>query len=352
MRAAVYYGPNKLDVADVPEPEPTPGTVKVRVGYNGICGTDLHEYYAGPIFVPTSPHPLTGRELPLTMGHEFSGTITAVGDGVTGWAEGDRVAVEPIYKCGHCAPCRAGNYNICAQIGFHGLMSDGGMAEYTVVPTSMLHRLPDNVSLQLGALVEPMSVAYHAATLGEPDPGGTAMVFGAGPIGIGLWFALRGKGVEDVLVVEPSPTRRAAIEALGATTLDPTTVDVPGVVADRTDGRGADAVYDAAGVAPAVQTALACVGARRPMVSVAIYEKPLTTPLLNLVMNESRVQGSLCYTAADFEAVIDLMARGRYDTTGWVTSIPLDDVVDGGFEALHAGTKMKVLVDPSNGVPA
>lgn len=347
MKAAVYYGPNKLDVTDVPEPQPTPGTVKVKVGYNGICGTDLHEYYAGPIFVPTEPHPLTGQQLPLTMGHEFAGTITAIGAGVTGYAEGDRVAVEPIYRCGHCEPCRVGNYNICAQIGFHGLMSDGGMAEYTVVPTNMLHRLPDNVSLELGALVEPMSVAYHAATLGEPRPGRTAMVFGAGPIGIGLWFALRGKGVDDVFVVEPSPTRRAAIEGLGARTLDPGSVDVPAFIADHTGGRGADAVYDAAGVAPAVQTALACVGARRAMVSVAIYEKPLTTPLLNLVMNESRIQGSLCYTAADFDAVIDLMARGVYDMTGWVTSIPIDDVVDEGFEALHAGTKMKVLVDPS-----
>lgn len=194
MKAAVYHGPNKLEVADVPEPNPREGTVKLRVGFNGICGTDLHEYYAGPIFIPTAPHPLTGQELPLVMGHEFAGVITEVGPGVSGWREGDRVAVEPIYKCGHCAPCQAGNYNICAQIGFHGLMSDGGMAEYTVVPTEMLHRLPDSVSLELGALVEPMSVAYHAATLGEVDAGDTAMVFGAGPIGIGLWFALRGRG--------------------------------------------------------------------------------------------------------------------------------------------------------------
>jgi len=348
MRAAVYYGPNKLEVADVPEPNPTPGTVKVKVGFNGICGTDLHEYYAGPIFIPTTPHPLTGQQLPLTMGHEFSGVITEVGEGVTDYAAGDRVAVMPLYRCGHCGPCRAGTYNICQQIGFHGLMSDGGMAEYTVVPTDMLHRLPDNVSMELGALVEPMSVAYHAATLGEPNVDGTSMVFGAGPIGIGLWFALRGKGVEDVFVVEPSATRRESIEALGARTLDPTAVDVAAFIADHTNGAGADAVFDAAGVAPAVATALACVGARRPMVSVAIYEKPLTTPLLNLVMNESRIQGSLCYTADDFEAVIALMAEDKYDTTGWVTSIPLDDVVDEGFEALHAGTKMKVLVDPSS----
>ena len=347
MRAAVYHGPNNVEIADVEEPSPGPAQVKLKVGFNGICGTDLHEYYAGPIFVPTEPHPLTHRQLPLVIGHEFSGVITDVGDEVTEWAEGDRVAVEPIYKCGHCPPCRAGNYNVCQQIGFHGLMSDGGMAEYTVVPTDMLHRLPDNVSLQFGSLVEPMSVAYHAATLGDVKSGDTAMVFGAGPIGIGLWFALRGKGVDDVLVVEPSATRRAAIERLGARTLDPTAVDVPAFTADHTHGRGADAVFDAAGVTPAVETALGCVGSRRPMVSVAIYEKPLTTPLLNLVMNESRIQDSLCYTADDFEAVIALMAQGAYDTTGWVTSIGIDDVIDEGFEALHAGTKMKVLVDPA-----
>jgi (R,R)-butanediol dehydrogenase / meso-butanediol dehydrogenase / diacetyl reductase len=347
MRAAVYHGPNKIEIADVSEPAPAPGTVKVKVGFNGICGTDLHEYYAGPIFVPTEPHPLTNAQMPLVIGHEFSGVITEVGAEVTGWSEGDRVAVEPIYRCGHCPACRAGNYNICAQIGFHGLMSDGGMAEYTVVPTDMLHKLPDNVSLQLGALVEPMSVAYHAATLGEVTSGDTAMVFGAGPIGIGLWFALRGKGLDDIFVVEPSATRRASIERLGARTLDPAAVDIAAFITEHTDGRGADAVYDAAGVTPAVETALACVGARRPMVSVAIYEKPLMTPLLNLVMNESRIQGSLCYTAADFEAVIALMARGSYDTTGWVTEIAIDDVIDEGFEALRAGRKMKVLVDPA-----
>ena len=104
MRAAVYYGPNKVSVEDVAIPTPGPGQVQLQVGFNGICGTDLHEYYAGPIFVPTQPHPLTHQELPLTLGHEFSGTITAVGAGVTGWREGDRVAVEPIYKCGHCGP--------------------------------------------------------------------------------------------------------------------------------------------------------------------------------------------------------------------------------------------------------
>ena len=252
MKAAVYHGPNKVEVADVPEPEPAAGTVKVKVGFNGICGTDLHEYYAGPIFVPTEPHPLTGRALPLTIGHEFSGVITDVGPGVTGYSEGDRVAIEPIYRCGQCPPCRGGNYNICQRIGFHGLMSDGGMAEYTVVPTNMLHRLPDNVSLELGALVEPMSVAYHAATLGEVAAGDTAVIFGARPDRYRAVVRTARQGPGTVFVVEPSATRRAAIEALGAHDPRPDRRRRAGVHRRHTDGRGADAAFDAAGVAPAV----------------------------------------------------------------------------------------------------
>ncbi|AEF42673.1 2,3-butanediol dehydrogenase [Hoyosella subflava] len=347
MRAAVYYGPNKVSIDDVPDPSPAYGQVKVRVGFNGICGTDLHEYFAGPIFIPTTPHALTGNQAPLVLGHEFSGTITEIGPGVDGFSEGDRVAIEPIYRCGTCGPCASGRYNICKFIGFHGLMSDGGMAESTVVPQNMLHKLPDSVSLQLGALVEPMSVAYHAAKLGDVQAGDTAMVMGAGPIGIGVWFALKGLGLDDVYVVEPSPVRRASIENLGAKTLDPTSVNVAEFIGDHTGGSGVDAAYDAAGVQPAVETALQCIGAHKPLVSVAIYEKPLETPLLNLVMNESRIQGSLCYTGDDYRAVIDLMADGHYDTTGWVTTIPIEQVVDEGFHALHAGKKMKVLIDPS-----
>jgi (R,R)-butanediol dehydrogenase / meso-butanediol dehydrogenase / diacetyl reductase len=347
MRAAVYYGPMRLEVTEVPTPDPGVGQVKVKVGFNGICGTDLHEFYSGPIFVPTEPHPLTGRQLPLTLGHEFSGVITDVGDEVIGYAEGDRVAIEPIYSCGKCGPCEAELYNLCQHIGMHGLTADGGMAEYAVVPSHMLHRLPENVSLELGALVEPMSVAYHAAGLGGVNAGDTVLVLGAGPIGIGIWFALRAKGIQDIFVVEPSITRRTAIEALGARTLTSATVDIPEFVAYQTGGSGADVVFDAAGTQPAIESALACVGARGTVVSVAMYERPLTTPLLNLVMTEARIQGSFCYTGADFDAVIDLMARGAYDTTGWVTAIALGDVVEHGFDALRAGTRMKVLIDPS-----
>ncbi|MDI9896449.1 2,3-butanediol dehydrogenase [Rhodococcus sp. IEGM 1381] len=348
MRAAVYYGNHKVEIEDVSEPEAGPGQVKIRVSRNGICGTDLHEFYDGPIFIPPSdPHPLTHKAMPVVLGHEFSGIVTAVGAGVDDVAEGDAVTIEPIYRCGECRPCRSGQYNLCKSIGFHGLMADGGMAEYTVVPRNQVHKLPDSIPVEMGALVEPMSVAYHAAVLGEVGDQSRALVYGAGPIGIGIWFALRGMGLTEIDVVEPSETRRKSIEALGARTLDPMSVDVPALIADRTDGDGVDAAFDAPGVAPAVESALECVGERRPLISVAIYDKPLSTPLINLVLRERRIQGTICYTSDDYRAVIDLMAKGHYDTTGWVDTIALRDVVDGGFEELRAGRKMKLLVDPT-----
>lgn len=347
MRAAVYSGNRSLAIRDVAEPECGSGQVRIRVAHNGICGTDLHEYYAGPIFAPGEPHPLTGRQMPLVLGHEFSGTVEAVGDGVAHVAVGDRVAVEPLHTCGRCPPCREGNYNVCQVIGFHGLMADGGMAERTTVEAGMVHPLPEGVGLELGALVEPMAVAYHAAKRAEVGPGDTAVVFGAGPIGIGLWFALRGLGVSRVIVFEPAQQRREALQALGAEeVVDPSAVDPGAHVRQRTGGRGAAAVYDAAGVRPAVEAALDCVADRRPVVAVAIYERPLETSLIQLVMKEANIRGSLCYTGADYREVLDLMSRGHYDPTGWVEHIPLEAVVAEGFEALHRGTKMKVLVDP------
>jgi (R,R)-butanediol dehydrogenase / meso-butanediol dehydrogenase / diacetyl reductase len=347
MRAAVYYGNHQVKIEDVPEPSAGAGEVKVRVSRNGICGTDLHEYFDGPIFISADPHPLTGRSMPVVLGHEFSGVVTEVGKDVTDVGEGDHVTIEPVYRCGECRPCKAGRYNVCNLVGFHGLMADGGMAEYTVVPRNQVHTLPDSVPVEMGALVEPMSVAYHAAVHAQVDERSSALIYGAGPIGIGLWFALRGMGLTEIDVVEPSATRRESIEALGARTLDPTTQDVPALIADRTDGDGVDAAFDAAGVAPAVESALACVGEHRPLVSVAIYDKPLPTPLINLVLRERRIQGTLCYTGEDYRAVIDLMARGHYDMMGWVETVPLSGVVEQGFEELRAGHKMKLLVDPT-----
>lgn len=346
MKAAVFHAQEDLRIEEVADPSPGPGQVKLRNAFAGICGSDLHVYYtpeaAGLDF--EHPHPLTGSTLPQILGHEFSGTVVELGEGVDGISVGDRVAVWPIYYCGDCAACRRGMYNACQKIGFHGLSSNGGgMAEFTTVDASKLHVLPENVDLRLGALVEPMAVAWHAVSRSGVEPGGTALIAGAGPIGIGVWFALKARGIEKVLVSEPSADRRAIIAALGATVVDPVTEDLGAAVTDLTDGDGVDVAFDAAGAGPAVTSSLASLVPGGRVVVVAIHERTMDFLPTQLVMAETEIAGALAYLPEDFDAVIAAMAAGVYDTTGWVKDVPLDGVVD-AIHALRGGAGAKILV--------
>jgi (R,R)-butanediol dehydrogenase/meso-butanediol dehydrogenase/diacetyl reductase len=220
MKAARFHGPGDIRVEDVPEAEVGPGQVEVTVDWCGICGTDLHEYLEGPIFIPAkgSPHPITGEELPVVMGHEFAGVVSAVGSGVTTVREGDKVAVEPYYVCGECSACVAGRYNICRKLGFIGLAGQqGGFAEKCVVDARWAHPIGD-LGTDIGALVEPLAVGYHAVRLSGLRPGGTAAVFGSGPIGLVTAAALKAAGAGQVIVVEPAAARKAKAPAAPAST--------------------------------------------------------------------------------------------------------------------------------------
>ena len=346
MKAALFHAKEDLRIEEVPEPSPGPGEVKLQNAFAGICGSDLHVYYspeAAGIDLE-NPHPVTGSTLPQILGHEFSGTVTELGEGVTNVAVGDRVAVWPIYYCGECPACRKGMFNACQKIGFHGLTSNGGgMAEFTTVPASKLHVLPDNVDLRLGALVEPMSVAWHAVERSGVDAGGTALIAGAGPIGIGVWFALKARGIEKVLVSEPSAERRATIATLGATVIDPVNEDLAAAVSELSDGDGVDVAFDAAGAGPAITSALASLVPGGRVVVVAIHERPMEFLPTQLVMAETDIAGALAYLPEDFDAVIKAMSEGVYDTTGWVDEVSLDGVVD-AIHSLRGGVGAKVLV--------
>lgn len=346
MKAAQFHAKEDLRIEEVPEPTPGPGQVKLRNAFAGICGSDLHVYYspeaAGLDF--DHPHPVTGSTLPQILGHEFSGTIVELGEGVEDVAVGDRVAVWPIYYCGECPACRRGMFNACQKIGFHGLSSHGGgMAEFTTVDAAKLHVLPENVDLRMGALVEPMSVAWHAVSRSGVDAGGTALIAGAGPIGIGVWFALKARGIDKVLVSEPSAERRAIIAALGATVVDPVNEDLAAAVATLTDGDGVDVAFDAAGAGPAVTSSLASLVPGGRVVVVAIHERSMEFLPTQLVMAETEIAGALAYLPEDFDAVIEAMSRGVYDTTGWVQEVPLEQVVD-AIHSLRGGAGAKILV--------
>src|ERR1700716_2759442 len=164
MRAAVYYGRQDLRLTSVPEPDPGPGEVKLRVLYNGICGSDLHEYYDGPITTRVSPHPLTGVKNPVILGHELCGEVIELGSGVEALEPGDRVAVEPVETCGHCLYCTSGQYNHCGLLAFHGYnRSSGGLAQVSVGLRALAPRLPRSLPPMQGALIEPMAIAWRTA---------------------------------------------------------------------------------------------------------------------------------------------------------------------------------------------
>lgn len=346
MRAARYYGVKDVRLEDLPKPEPGPGEVLVKVAHNGICGSDLHEYFSSTAFIPTEPHPLTGVAAPVILGHEFAGTVVDVGKDVDPSLSGARASIRPTYSCGACVSCKQGLTHLCRLMAFHGLSAKGGgLSEFTTLPANMVHPLPEDVSLELGALVEPMAVSYHAVERVELAESDLAVIVGAGPIGLGLWFALRAKNHDRILIVEPSATRRSAISALGAeSVIDPTSQDLAEAVFSLTDNRGAAVVFDAAGVAAAIVDSVPVLAPRGTLVVVGVHEHAFDFNPTSLIIQEVNVIGSIVYDDSDYSAVISHMAAGRYDLSGWIEHVPLDGLIE-GFELLRAGSKVKILVD-------
>jgi (R,R)-butanediol dehydrogenase/meso-butanediol dehydrogenase/diacetyl reductase len=225
-----------------------------------------------------------------------------------------------------------------------GLTSpNGALGDLAVVRPHMIHRLPPELDLVTGALVEPLSVAHHAVELAQAQPDDLVVVFGAGPIGIGAFLALRAHGVEKVIIVEPSASRRATIESLGAITVDPSLTDPRDVVAEQTRGEGAEVVVDAAGVQDALSSGLDVLAARGRLVIVAAHTSPVQLDLLSVLMREVELRVSFAYSG-DFPRVIRHLADGGYTTTSWVERVPFDALVN-ALERLHSGEANKVLVE-------
>ncbi|PWW36682.1 MULTISPECIES: 2,3-butanediol dehydrogenase [Paenibacillus] len=346
MKALRWHGVKDLRLENIDEPRPEQGKVKIKVEWCGICGSDLHEYTAGPIFIPAqAPHPLTGEKAPVVMGHEFSGKVVEVGEGVTRFQAGDRVVVEPIYACGHCEACKQGKYNLCDQMGFLGLAGGGGgFSEYVTAEEYMVHAIPDSISYEQGALVEPSAVALHAVRQSKLKVGDTAAVFGAGPIGLLVIEALKASGASDIYVVELSKERKAKAEELGAIVIDPTQYNVVDEIHARTQG-GVNVAYEVTGVPRVLQQAIDSTRIGGELMIVSIFEQEAPIVPNSIVMKERTVNGIIGYRDV-FPAVISLMAKGFFPADKLVTKrISLDEVVEHGFEALlKEKNQVKILV--------
>lgn len=350
MKALRWHARHDLRIDDVDSRAPAAGEVRLKVAWCGICGTDLHEFNAGPVIIPTeAPHPLTGEKAPVTLGHEFSGVITDVGEGVTEWKAGDRVVVEPLLFNPDSPASRQGNYHLCEQGGLIGISGfGGGFAEDVTVPANMVFRLPDNVSMEQGALVEPAAVAVHAVRSSAFKPGDRVAIFGAGAIGLMLVETLKAAGAKDIYVVQRSEVRRHKAEQMGAITIDPSAVDAVEKLIELTDG-GVDVAFEVTGATRMLEASLACTRIHGQTVIVSVWEEPATIQPNVLLLKERNVLGVFAYRSV-FPMVLSLMERGFFKAEDFVTAkIPLSEAIEGGFERLNTDkTQVKILVSPAN----
>ncbi|BEP14061.1 alcohol dehydrogenase catalytic domain-containing protein [Acidothermaceae bacterium B102] len=336
MLSAAYMGQRTFTIGGSDEPEPGPGQVAVSVAYTGVCGTDLHIYHGDMDARVT---------VPAVIGHEMSGRIVVLGDGVEGWSVGDPVTVLPVLSCGHCAACLAGHQHVCSNLVFVGIDAPGSLQQTWIVPAQLLVRLPAGLALMPAALVEPTAVAVHDVRRSGLVAGETAVVVGGGPVGT-LIACVAGNAGADVLLVEPDAFRRSVAEGLGLRTIDPSTEDVTAVVADATSGAGAQVAFEVSGAAGGVATAVDVLGVRGRLVMVAIHPKPREVNLHRFFWRELTMVGARLYDRSDFEMAVDLVATGVIPVDTLISRVvPLSEVA-AAFDALESGSGvMKVLVD-------
>ncbi len=338
MRAAVLHGPADLRIEAVAVPEPGPGQLLAEVSHCGICGTDLHMV-------------LDGWGRPGSVGgHEWSGRVVKSGPEVAGFACGDEVVGGPSPACGACPPCRARRPSLCDARATPGTeMPRGAFADYVLVDADAAVAVPQGLDLRTAARAEPLAVALHAITQAGASPGGRVLVSGAGPIGMLVVAALAARGVDDIVVSEPSGGRRALAERLGAATVTPDALDVPTMAEPRRlVADPVDVALECSGRAGAIGAALAQLirGGRLVLVGTGI--EPLALDPNRILLNELEITGAFEYDAGGVEEAVALLASGRVDVDALTE--PGDVDLDGALAAMEglAGGDItgKVLVRP------
>jgi L-iditol 2-dehydrogenase len=345
MKSLLLSSYNNLEIAELPLPVVSPGEVLVRVEACGICGSDVHGYDGS-----------SGRRIPpIVMGHEAAGTVTAVGAGVKGYAQGDRVTFDSTVYCGECAFCNRGDVNLCDNRQVIGVSCGdyrrhGAFAEFVAVPQRICYHLPDGISFAEAAMLEAASVAIHGVRVSGVAAGETALVIGAGMIGLLTLQAARAAGCARIFIADVDATRLRMAKDVGAdATLLATGAELVAEVMKLTEGLGVDHAYEAVGRNETVAGAIDCTRKGGTVTLIGNIQPEVTLPLQKVVTRQLRLQGS-CASSGEYPQAIELIANGKIKVGPLITAIaPLEDGPR-WFERLHAREPnlMKVILSPNN----
>jgi L-iditol 2-dehydrogenase len=343
MKALLLSEYKHLALTDLPTPAPGAGEVLIQVAACGICGSDVHGYDGG-----------SGRRIPpIVMGHEAAGVVAAVGDGATSYRVGDRVTFDSTVYCGDCEFCRRGEVNLCEHRQVVGVSCGeyrraGAFAEYVTVPERILYRLPDKLSFSDAAMLEAVSVAIHAVRIVEVAGGETALVIGAGMIGLLILQAARAAGCSRIFVADVDATRLELARSLGAdAVIESSRESLTSRIEELTGGRGVDLVFEAVGRPETVASAIDCTRKGGTVALVGNISPEVSIPLQKVVTRQIRLQGS-CASAGEYPQAMDWVAEGKVKVAPLITAVAPLAEGPSWFARLYAREPnlMKVVLDP------
>ena len=344
MKALLLSEYKHLEVKDIPVPAIVADEILVRVAACGICGSDVHGYDGS-----------SGRRVPpIVMGHEAAGVVEAVGEDVGDFRPGDRVTFDSTVYCGTCAWCLRGDVNLCDRREVLGVSCGdyrraGAFAEFVVVPARIAYHLPETLSFHEAALLEAVAVALHAVSLVPIRPDSTALLLGAGTIGLLLQQALSVAGCSRVFVADVDATRLALSEKLGATEVLKSGADLAAKLLDRTNGVGVDLAVEAVGITATVTSAIESVRKGGTVLLVGNITPEVTIPLQKVVSRQIRLQGS-CASAGEYPRAIELLSSGKIRVAPLITAVAPLEQGPQWFERLHAREPnlLKVVLAPGD----
>jgi len=344
LRAAVWYRPNEMRVEEVEEPKINAQEVLLKVKYCGICGTDLHA------FTGEVPAEWLGMTPPIVFGHEFSAQVEEVGKEVRSLQKGDNVGVDPMYSCGTCVFCRRGDVKLCPTMRTIGYSENGAFAQYCKARSDLVYRLPADVSLEAGALLEPISVSYHTIERAQIQPGTSVGIIGSGSIGLILLQLAKAAGAYPLIITDILHEKLEIAKKLGADfVLNSKEIDLAKEVKNITDGNGLDVCIEAVGNGRTYEQAISLVGTggRAVLMGFCPEGTKINLDFWDLMQKEATIKLSR-ENPFTFAKAINAIKSGRVNAKALISHVfPLEEVVK-GFEShkKEAGKTIKVLVKP------